>query len=206
MTVLAERAGDGAAASRHMSYFSLLLALFLILLCFFIALVALSRLQFEPAAVARSALVGDGASEWTSRSAASELIADLRAQVVRWGDELLVQDLGDGPVLTLRAGRSALIGEDGRLTFRGGEMLGRMAEQLLREADGLALQVEIVLAPAAGRAAAARAAGSLARELVRRGAPPGRIAVALDPIAAEAVHFRFQIRPVAGAGGTGGAS
>lgn len=200
MIVPVRHAGASRSDDRHMAYFSQLLALFLILLSFFIMLVALSQqkaMSFGPGGTRPDGftpgpqIVSDGSEA---------LAADLRQRLVPHTGDLLVTGLGNGPNLSVHLPTARLFERNSAaISAAGAAVIEAVASSLAGEIDGRAFELEAVFAtPAdASRPLIAERAGSLARELVRRGAPARRIAVGVETAAPDRVRFSFYLRQAA---------
>jgi hypothetical protein len=200
MIVPVRHAGAGRSGDRHMAYASQLLALFLILLCFFIMLVALSQQKALTFGAGGKRPEGFVPGPTLRTDGAAALAADLRQRLVPHTGEVLVTGLGSGPSLTVALPVARLFDRgSARVSAPGTALIESLAGSLTTEADGYALELEAVFAtpPDASRPLIAERAGALARELVRRGAPARRIAVGVETAAPDRVRLSFYLRAAA---------
>lgn len=192
-------AGASRSDDRHMAYFSQLLALFLILLCFFIMLVALSQQKGMTFGAGRARPEGSPPPPEVVTDGRAALAADLRRRLVPHTGDVLVSGMGNGPVLAV-ALPSARLFERGsaRISTAGLAVIEAVAATLTFEAEGRVLELEAVFAtpPDASRPLLTERAGALAREFVRRGAPARRIAVGIETAAPDRVRLSFYLRVV----------
>ncbi len=190
-----------------MAYFSQLLALFLILLCFFIMLVSLSQQQSRPggAAVAATTNEADAGPAPLSQGAVA-LLADLRSRLAPQIGEAFEVGLGNGPVLTVMVPAQRFFERSAsRLAPSGSGLIEALAQSLAVETEARVFELEAVFSTPArsSQTLVTARAGTLARELVRLGAPPGRIAVGIEEGAAERLRLSFYMRDLAAAGNGG---
>ncbi|WP_162914737.1 hypothetical protein [Desertibaculum subflavum] len=185
-----------------MAYASQLLALFLILLCFFIMLVALSQqraLTFGAGGARPEGFV-PGPDSVTDGKAA--LAADLRQRLAPHTGEVLVVGLGDGPNLTVALPTARLFERgSARVSAAGAALIEALAAPIAEPVDGRVVELEAVFATPedASRPLVPERAGALARELIRRGAPARRIAVGIETAAPDRVRLSFYLRRAEGA-------
>ena len=183
-----------------MAYFSQLLALFLILLSFFIMLVALSQQKAMTFGAGGTRPDGFDAGAKIVSDGSDALAADLRQRLVPHTGDLLVTGIGNGPNLSVHLPTARLFERNSdTVSIAGAAVIEAIALSLTNEIDGRAFELEAVFAtPAdASRPLITERAGALARELVRRGAPARRIAVGVETAAPDRVRFSFYLRQAA---------
>ncbi len=181
----------------------LLMSLFLILLCFFVLLVGHSsskqdRSQVALGSVARafggSSREEEGSPEDRPPAALDAVVTDLR-QRLSSGSVSFMDGGGEAALRVVVPRENLFDREDGLLQVSEG-IRQMSAQAVLREVDGLALELEI----AAERSVAtierdALALDRVARDLIRRGVPPHRVSIALEPGMGAGVRFAFFVRP-----------
>jgi len=200
MIIPVRHAGGSRSDDRHMAYFSQLLALFLILLCFFIMLVALSQQRAKSFGPGGTRPDGFAPGPMIISDGSAALAADLRRRLVPHTGDILVAGLGNGPNLTVALPTARLFERSSaRVSPAGSELLEAIAGSLAAELDGRVLELEAVFAtpPDASRPLINERAGALARELIRRGAPARRIAVGVEAAAPDRVRLSFYLRAAA---------
>jgi hypothetical protein len=183
-----------------MAYFSQLLALFLILLCFFIMLVAMSQPRLRPAGTAASETMAADHGRAPAADGAVALLADLRSRLAPHVGTVLAAGLGKGSVLNVVLPVHQLFERrSDRLAVSSIGLMEALAQSLAADADGRALELEAVFsAPGlTSQPMLAERAGALARELVRLGAPPRRVAVGVEEGAADRIRLSFYMRDIA---------
>lgn len=195
-------AGAGRSGDRHMAHASQLLALFLILLCFFIMLVALSQQKALTFGAGGARPEGFAPGPDIVADGKAALAADLRQRLAPHTGEVLLAGLGDGPNLTVALPTARLF-ERGtaRISVSGAALVEALAGSIAADVDGRVVELEAVFAtPAdASRPLIAERAGALARELIRRGAPARRIAVGIESAAPDRIRLSFYLREAEGA-------
>lgn len=189
------------------------LALYLILLAFFIFIVAQSRFELSRAVAAMGSVAGAfrgdaGLVRWDGETASSPAVADvvagLRGELQRRFDSGLPEARlvtgRDGAVLRasvpaaalFAAGESALRADKRAVVAELGRALGAVP-------TGFAFRIEISLPrgddTAAGRALPVVRAGALARHLESEGLPPTTLATGLRPGEGSEVQFTVFVRP-----------
>lgn len=200
MIIPVPHAGGGRSGDRHMAHASQLLALFLILLCFFIMLVALSQQKALTFGAGGTRPQGFTPGPEIVSDGSAALAADLRRRLVPHTGEVLVAGLGDGPNLTVALPAARLFERgSARISASGAALIEAVAGSLAGEFDGRAVELEAVFAtpPDASRPLLNERAGALARELVRRGAPARRVAVGIEIAAPDRVRLSFYLRKAA---------
>lgn len=202
MIVPVRHAGIGRSGDRQMSYFSQLLALFLILLCFFIMLVALSQQRALTFGAGGARPDGFVPGPTTASDGRAALAADLRQRLAPHTGEVLVAGLGDGPNLTVVLPTARLFERgSARISAAGAALIEALAAPIAEPVDGRIVELEAVFATPedASRPLVPERAGALARELIRRGAPARRIAVGIETAAPDRVRLSFYLRIAEGA-------
>ena len=184
---------------------SLFLALYLLILAFFILLVSLSTIEeMKARAVMQSLSVtfgnerpadtvigidgGDGA--WPTIQALMTTLA----RTVRVAE---VQVISPGRLMRLTLPASVVFAsDDERPRPALHPLLDRVVATLSSPPPGLELTAEFALATGdddAARTLAAKRADAFAREMLSRGAPPARLSIALTPVAGDEAWLTFDI-------------
>ena len=184
----------------------LYMSLFLILLCFFVLLVGHSASRKERSQVALGSV--SQAFGGTSRdipghpeppalsNGLTAIVKDLRENIVDGAGAVTLVEGGGEAVLRAVVPRASLFDRDDAL-IQVSEGSRRMAaEAVSREADGLALELEI--AAERTKESSERdgmALDRVARDLIRRGVPPHRVSISLEAGVGSGVRFSFFARP-----------
>lgn len=198
---------------------SLFLGLYLLILAFFILLVSLSTIEEKKARAVMESLSTTFGSERATGSALGISGGDGSLLIVEDFVAALARIVRVAEVKTLSPGRLMRVSLPVAVVFAAGvetprpslhPLLDRMVATLSAPPPGLRVDLEFALAPgttAADPALAARRADVFAREMLARGAPPARLAIALAPAAGDEAWFTFRIEstaalpvPAAGAG------
>lgn len=195
--------GDGSSGML------LYLAVFVLLLAFFILLNALSNFHRDKVGAVRESverafsLAADRDGPGTdrlregARAEAARALKDLGDLVAAELPLAKVEVGSDGDTLALALPVSALVGPDGATVAAGaGGLMHRAAAALQPRAGGVQVELELLLATSPGVSTAAQVsqAGLLARELNRMGAPAGPVSIGLERGATGTARLLFRIQ------------
>jgi hypothetical protein len=187
------------------SSLSIFLGLYLLVLAFFILLVSLSTIEEMKARAVMdslSATFGNTRPSGTSvgpgeGDPALLLERDLTAAFASLVHVAEVEIVKPGRLMRARLPAAVVFADDAPLLRPAlHPLLDRVVAALSSQPAALVVTVELALAPpaAAGeRALATARADTFAREMLARGAPPGRLSIALAPQAGDEVWLTFAI-------------
>ncbi len=183
------------------------MSLFLILLCFFVLLVGHSASRQEKSQIALGSVkqafggvsreVPSGPEAVETPNGVSVVVENLRRVIAEsLGAASLVEGGGEA-VLRFVLARDRLFDRGDALLQASEGVRHAAAAAILREADGLALELEISAERARGTAERDGVAlDRIARDLVRRGIPPHRVSISLEDGIGPDLRFSFFARPV----------